>query len=165
MSRIPIYEGYEGSYFFFVVMHDRAKGSMMDKTCGFSVGQDDGRMYLEKFFLRFQDKSLRMNKVHAKAGIQVFYSQKAWMGLLGEIHYETVFLKNCLKNLTGKSYKRSDDPGFYTFDGRKKSTGVEDTSFADGLASVIEFYERFTYFSKRMIGKNPEKPFIMVKKD
>lgn len=165
MSRIPIYEGYEGSYFFFVVMHDRAKGSMMDKACGFSVEEEAGKMYLDKFFLRFFDKNLRMNKSQARTGSQVFYSQKTWMNLLEGIHHETVFLKNCLKNLAGKSYKRPDDTGFYAFDAKKENTGVEDTSFSDGLASVIEFYERFTYFSKRMIGRNPEKPFIMVKKD
>ncbi len=165
MSRIPIYEGYEGSYFFFVVMHDRAKGSMMEKSSGFSIEKEAGRMYLEKFFLRFFDETLRINKAHSKVHDQAFYSQKTWMSILEEIHNENVFLKNCFKNLTGKKYKRAEDMGFYSFDGKEKNTGIRDTSFSDGLMSVIEFYERFTYFSKKMISKSSEKPYIMVKRN
>ena len=96
---------------------------------------------------------------------QIFYSQKAWLSLLEEIYNENVFLKTCYKNLTGKKYKRAEDIGFYSFDPKEKNTGIKDTSFSDGLMSVIEFYERFTYFSKKMISKSYEKPYIMVKRD
>ena len=130
MKRIPIYDFISGAGLYL---------SIHGMTI--AIEQSYYELYLEKFF---------PEKGRKRTSRTFHLSAEDIDSIRAKIAYETRCLKTAYEGLSGKAYNVLSDCDLLRYDSVNETKEKEAFSLTESLYRIIEFYERFVLFLKRM---------------